>query len=204
MTATRAQEKWNVKLKFPKLPCIVLPGKRGTALPMELCEIVPGQRLSKLSAVQTAGIIKHAAVRPSQRQQTIQRNVTQAGLSKDVTNKLFGVEVAPEMLQIKGRVLPPPVVSYGGGRTITPDAGAWNLRGVSLYEPKMLKAWGIVVLCDQRRMQQPRDGEGATLHNFLMEFKEVLESVGMAVSPVRRLRSHAPTLPLPLEPPHTA
>jgi len=177
------QEKWNVKLKYPKLPCIVLPGKRGNALPMELCEIVPGQRLGKLSASQTAGIIKHAAVRPSQRQQSIQRNVTEAGMSKDVTNKLFGVEIAPEMLQIKGRVLPPPVVSYGGGRTITPDAGAWNLRGVNLYEPKALKAWGIVVLCDQRRMQQPRDGEGATLNNFLMEFKEVLESVGMSVGP---------------------
>jgi len=82
-----------VKLKYPKLPCIVLPGKRGNALPMELCEIVPGQRLGKLSASQTAGIIKHAAVRPSQRQQSIQRNVTEAGMSKDVTNKLFGVEV---------------------------------------------------------------------------------------------------------------
>jgi len=70
-------------------------------------------------------------------------------------------------------------------------------RGVNLYEPKALKAWGIVVLCDQRRMQQPRDGEGATLNNFLMEFKEVLESVGMSVGPVRHLRSHPPRPPYP-------
>jgi hypothetical protein len=39
----------------------------------------------------------------------------------------MGIQIAPEMLQIKDRVLPPPVVSYGGGRTITQDAGAWNL-----------------------------------------------------------------------------
>ena len=76
-------------------------------------------------------------------------------------------------------------------------------RGVYLYEPKALKAWGIVVLCDQRRMQPLRDGEGATVNNFLMEFKEVLESVGMSVGPVRRLSSHpSPPLPpsLPQEP----
>jgi hypothetical protein len=30
------QEKWKVTLKYPKLPCIVLPGKRGNALPMEV------------------------------------------------------------------------------------------------------------------------------------------------------------------------
>ena len=39
----------------------------------------------------------------------------------------MGMQVAPEMLQIKHSVLSPPAVSYGGGRTITPDAGAWNL-----------------------------------------------------------------------------
>jgi hypothetical protein len=43
------------------------------------------------------------------------------------------------------------------------------------------------VLCEQRRLQQPREGEGATLNNFLMEFKEVLTSVGMQVDPVRHL-----------------
>ena len=69
-------------------------------------------------------------------------------------------------------------------------------RGVNLYEPKALNAWGIVVMCDQRRMQQPRDDEGATLNNCLMEFKEVIESVGMSVGPVRRLRSQPPP-PLP-------
>jgi hypothetical protein len=56
-----------------------------------------------------------------------------------------GAQIAPQMLQIKGRVLPPPVITYGRGATITPDAGAWNLRGVNFYEPKALKAWGIVV-----------------------------------------------------------
>lgn len=60
-------------------------------------------------------------------------------------------------MSVAGRVLPPPTVTYGN-RSITPEKGAWNLTQVSMYDPKHLERWGLVVLMDERDAVQPRAG----------------------------------------------
>jgi hypothetical protein len=41
------------------------------------------------------------------------------------------MDAQPEMMQVTGRLLPPPCLAYGGEKHMNPGSkGAWDLRGV--------------------------------------------------------------------------
>ena len=46
-------------------------------------------------------------------------------------------KVNREMIEVPARVLPPPKVNYGQGRSINPDSGSWNIRG-NQVNPRLL------------------------------------------------------------------
>uniref|UniRef100_A0A3P9NUX8 Protein argonaute-3-like n=1 Tax=Poecilia reticulata TaxID=8081 RepID=A0A3P9NUX8_POERE len=95
------REKYNLQLKYPHLPCLqVGQEQKHTYLPLEVCNIVPGQRcIKKLTDNQTSTMIKATARSAPDRQEEISRlNRTVATPSHgvwDMRGKQFhtGVEI---------------------------------------------------------------------------------------------------------------
>ncbi|KAI9489904.1 Piwi domain-containing protein [Zychaea mexicana] len=135
-------EQYNMRLSYAFLPCIVV--RKDMFLPMEVCEIVPGQRfMKKLDEKQTAEMIKFTCQKPD-----IRANKTRQGLTmlqckpENPYLKQFGVKVNPDMAIVQARVLPPPQVMYSQG--FTPNDGAWNMRGKKLAKGASLGSWSVV------------------------------------------------------------
>lgn len=70
-------------------------------MPMELCNVAPGQRRLKLNEKQTAAMIKLAAQKPWDRSARIQEYVSKSsGLLQDQTLKDFNLTVSPKMIEV--------------------------------------------------------------------------------------------------------
>jgi hypothetical protein len=74
-------------------------------------------------------------------------------------------------------------VQYGGGASIKAQLGRWNLLDVKLYNPKTLRNWAVVSCVASRIADNPREGPEASLSGFCRQLQQVMERVGMSVSP---------------------
>ena len=67
---------YNLRLRYPWLPCVVVNRKRDEKIPMELCMITENQvYAAPLSDMQTAELIKETAVKPFERFEHIQQGL---------------------------------------------------------------------------------------------------------------------------------
>ncbi|XP_059158958.1 protein argonaute-2-like isoform X8 [Physella acuta] len=109
-------ERYKMKLQHPHLPCLqVGQEQKHTYLPLEVCNIVGGQRcIKKLTDMQTSTMIKATARSAPDREKEINNLVTKADFNNDVYLKTFGICVNYDMTELKGRVLPAPKLQYGG------------------------------------------------------------------------------------------
>ncbi|CAG03366.1 unnamed protein product, partial [Tetraodon nigroviridis] len=110
------REKYNLQLKYPHLPCLqVGQEQKHTYLPLEVCNIVAGQRcIKKLTDNQTSTMIKATARSAPDRQEEISRLVRSANYEADPFVQEFQFKVRDEMAHVTGRVLPAPMLQYGG------------------------------------------------------------------------------------------
>ncbi|KAI8098878.1 Piwi domain-containing protein [Halteromyces radiatus] len=140
------QKTYNRRLAFPFLPCIVV--KKDIFLPMEVCEVIPGQRhLKKLNEKQTAEMIKFTCQKPNVRANKINQGVNLLKYKDNPYIQQFGVNVKSDMAMINARVLPPPKISYHASSqdaTFAPIGGAWNLRGKKVAKGANLGSWSVV------------------------------------------------------------
>lgn len=91
-------------------------------MPLEVCRIVAGQRcIKKLTDMQTSTMIKATARSAPDREREINTLVRKADYNNDPYLQTFGIQVAPQMVELTGRVLPPPKLQYGG-RVCSTDA----------------------------------------------------------------------------------
>lgn len=89
--------------------------QKHTYLPLEVCRIVAGQRcIKKLTDMQTSTMIKATARSAPDREREINTLVRKADFNNDPYLQTFGIQVAPLMVEVTGRVLPPPKLLYGG------------------------------------------------------------------------------------------
>ncbi|ELW65988.1 Protein argonaute-4 [Tupaia chinensis] len=91
--------------------------QKHTYLPLEVCNIVAGQRcIKKLTDNQTSTMIKATARSAPDRQEEISRLVKSNSMvgGPDPYLKEFGIVVHNEMTELTGRVLPAPMLQYGG------------------------------------------------------------------------------------------
>ena len=89
--------------------------QKHTYLPLEVCRIVAGQRcIKKLTDMQTSTMIKATARSAPDREREINTLVRKADYNNDPYLQTFGIQVAPLMVEVTGRVLPPPKLLYGG------------------------------------------------------------------------------------------
>ncbi|XP_062507547.1 protein argonaute-2-like [Corticium candelabrum] len=141
------QDKYNRRLKYPSLPCLqVAPKEKKRFFPMEVCRIAPKQRcLKKLPEKLVAAMIKKTARPPAERQAQIMNFVSDANFNRDPYISQFGITVDIKMCELKGRVLPPPQLQYGGNRNlVTPRDGVWDMRGNLFLEGKRVTNWALL------------------------------------------------------------
>ncbi|KAL5975063.1 hypothetical protein ACLOJK_031739 [Asimina triloba] len=125
-------ERYNVRLSSVALPCLQAGSEsKPIYLPMELCNIIEGQRCSKkLNERQVTAILKAACQRPGDREKSIHQMAVRNNYKADKNAKEFGVRVHDSLVSIDARVLPPPELKYhASGRepNCKPSVGQWNM-----------------------------------------------------------------------------
>ncbi|OBS80899.1 hypothetical protein A6R68_20907, partial [Neotoma lepida] len=163
MECTVAQyfkQKYSLQLKYPHLPCLqVGQEQKHTYLPLEVCNIVAGQRcIKKLTDNQTSTMIKATARSAPDRQEEISRLVKSNSMvgGPDPYLKEFGIVVHNEMTELTGRVLPAPMLQYGGrNKTVaTPNQGVWDMRGKQFYAGIEIKVWAVACFAPQKQCRE--------------------------------------------------
>ncbi|CAO1623705.1 unnamed protein product [Parajaminaea phylloscopi] len=138
------KSQYNYETKYLDLPCVVFASK--AMVPMECCQILPGTALPprKLSSAMTAAMIDHSRQRPNEKAETVSSWRKILNFENDNKLQNWGVTVSPDPVELDGRLLPPPAVTYGRGK-VNANAGAWNLRNVKFFSPgKQLTTWVVI------------------------------------------------------------
>ncbi|CAM9273566.1 unnamed protein product [Choristocarpus tenellus] len=167
------------RLKYPGLPCVRIGSmSKHNYIPMEVCTVAQGQKVSKMDERQTADMIKITCQRPHIRQGAIHQQFNNVQSNMNNSCNQFGIRITNAQIKTKARVLPPPWMQYNAsGRQPTeqPICGSWNLKDKKLFDNKPLKSWAVVSFC------QGRDIDMGGLQRFLSELVKVMGIHGMAV-----------------------
>ncbi|ETI45958.1 hypothetical protein F443_09597 [Phytophthora nicotianae P1569] len=140
-------KKYNARLRYPNLPLVNVGSKkagRENWLPIELCEVAPGQRCPNINDLDTAEIIRQTSQPPHQRRENILSQMHQAGFENDPYLAAFGLKVDQQPETTEVRVLDPPDVQYANVSE-RPSGGQWNLRDKKFVNGAVLRNWGVVV-----------------------------------------------------------
>ncbi|KAG2198826.1 hypothetical protein INT47_000742 [Mucor saturninus] len=168
-------KQYNKRLNYPFLPCIVV--KKDIFLPMEVCEVIPGQRhMKKLNEKQTAEMIKFTCQKPNVRANKINQGLSLLRYRDNPYMQQFGMAVKPEMSVINARVLPTPKISYHSSSQeaeFAPQAGAWNLRGKKVAQGATLGSWSVVNFAGAVPMP--------AIQRFIRELCQTFADTGMNV-----------------------
>uniref|UniRef100_A0A8C5HKS1 Protein argonaute-1 n=1 Tax=Gouania willdenowi TaxID=441366 RepID=A0A8C5HKS1_GOUWI len=181
------REKYNLHLKYPHLPCLQAgQEQKHTYLPLEVCNIVSGQRcIKKLTDNQTSMMIKATARSAPDRQDEISRLVRNAHYNADPFVQEFQFSVRDEMAQVVGRILPAPMLQYGGrvstetyclNRSVaTPSQGVWDMRGKQFHTGVEITMWAIACFATQRQCRVE------VLKNFTDQLRKISKDAGMPI-----------------------
>uniref|UniRef100_A0A1I8GV41 Protein argonaute-1 n=1 Tax=Macrostomum lignano TaxID=282301 RepID=A0A1I8GV41_9PLAT len=173
-------ERYRMRLRYPMLPCLqVGQENKHTYLPLEVCNIVSGQRcIKKLTDSQTSTMIKATARSAPDREREINNLVRKANFSHDNHLQTFGIQVQTRMADIGGRVLPAPKIQYGG-RTraqALPQQGVWDMRGKQFFAGIEIKVWAIACFAAQRTVRED------SLRQFTQQLQRISQDAGMAIT----------------------
>ncbi|XP_028317063.1 protein argonaute-3 isoform X1 [Gouania willdenowi] len=174
------REKYNLHLKYPHLPCLQAgQEQKHTYLPLEVCNIVSGQRcIKKLTDNQTSMMIKATARSAPDRQDEISRLVRNAHYNADPFVQEFQFSVRDEMAQVVGRILPAPMLQYGGRQSrsvATPSQGVWDMRGKQFHTGVEITMWAIACFATQRQCRVE------VLKNFTDQLRKISKDAGMPI-----------------------
>ncbi|KAF7366306.1 Protein argonaute-2 [Mycena sanguinolenta] len=117
-------------LRFPTVLCVELVRKE-----------VPDEKKADLVAFATKA--------PKDRLESIKNGMEVLAYGQSEYVRKFGLQVDPNVLATKARVLRPPTLKYGtGGKaaTVEPRNGSWNMADKKFYRPATIAAWVLVVL----------------------------------------------------------
>ncbi|KAF6775968.1 hypothetical protein AHF37_04519 [Paragonimus kellicotti] len=173
------QERYNIRLEYPHLPCLqVGQEQKHTYLPLEVCNMVAGQRcIKKLTDMQTSTMIKATARSAPDREKEINNLVRRANFNADPHLQMFGINVNTRMAEIQGRVIPAPKIQYGG-RTkaqASPQLGVWDMRGKQFFSGIEIKVWAIACFAPQRIVRED------SLRLFTMQLQKISNDAGMPI-----------------------
>jgi eukaryotic translation initiation factor 2C len=173
-------DRYAMKLRFPHLPCLqVGQEQKHTYLPLEVCDIISGQRcIKKLTDTQTSTMIKATARSAPDRETEINKLIHKADFNNDPFAKEFGLEIAPTMAELQGRVLCPPKLLYGGRTraTATPDKGVWDMRGKQFHTGIEIRQWAIACFSPQHIVSEE------SLRGFTAQLQKISNDAGMPIA----------------------
>ncbi|XP_055995374.1 protein argonaute-2-like isoform X7 [Ostrea edulis] len=172
-------ERYKMKLQYPHLPCLqVGQEQKHTYLPLEVCNVVGGQRcIKKLTDMQTSTMIKATARSAPDREREINNLVQKADFNKDPYLQTFGINVTYHMTDVRGRILPPPRIEYGGltKAQAVPNQGVWDMRGKQFYSGTEIRVWAIACFAPQRTVRED------ALRNFTQQLQRISNDAGMPI-----------------------
>ncbi|KAF9931666.1 hypothetical protein FBU30_009727 [Linnemannia zychae] len=169
---------YKTALRYPKLRCVSIG--RDRVLPMEVCFVIEGQRYPrKLDEAQTADMIKFAALKPFDRENSIRNGLRVLDYGHNEFQKDFGLIVSNELSSIDARVLPAPAITYHAtsrDANFVPREGAWNLLNKKVLIGTTLTSWGVVVFGTERDFSQTQ------VQHFVRELTVTCIDTGMQVT----------------------
>ncbi|KAI9217730.1 ribonuclease H-like domain-containing protein [Blastocladiella britannica] len=143
-------ERYNIRLRCPKLLAInVGSPQRELWVPFEFVRVAPHQKyVGRLSEDQTSEVIKIAAKKPFERKTQIEKMRSGFNVNNAYT-EAFGLSVAPQLMSIQGRILPPPSLGVDRG-SVVPRDGSWNFANRRVLRGVKVTAIGVLVLANRR------------------------------------------------------
>lgn len=142
------KQKHNVTLYCPNLPVVEMT-TRGIYYPMECLEVAGLQRYGhKLNERQTTDMLKLAVRKPQVRFGDIAHAKTKLAHGEDPILRHFGMQISPNMLVTKARLLPAPEIQFANAKHNPQTQGRWDLRGKKFLEGNKtpIKSWGIGII----------------------------------------------------------
>ncbi|TPX51160.1 hypothetical protein SeMB42_g01966 [Synchytrium endobioticum] len=165
---------YNITLRHPQLPLIVVGESRKSQLPIELCKVLPGQRHTrKLNERQTSEMIRFTCRPPSERSKKIVDGVKLFEYRHNEYLEHFEMAVEDTLFVARARILDPPTLMFGANRTEKPVQGGWQFREKRFFDPTILKSWAVMVFTPALGTE--------TVRQFLSELYSTLESTGMKI-----------------------
>ncbi|KAK4336897.1 hypothetical protein RND71_043462 [Anisodus tanguticus] len=172
-------EKYKLKLKHPYLPCLQVGQEhKHTYLPLEVCNIVAGQRcIKKLTDMQTSTMIRATARSAPDREREINNLVNKAEFNKDPYVQEFGLKISKSMVEVKGRVLQSPKLQYGGRTKLqaAPYQGVWDMRGKQFYTGVEIRVWAVACFTPQRTCSDQ------SIRLFIQQLQKISFDAGMPI-----------------------
>ncbi|CAF3752243.1 unnamed protein product [Rotaria sordida] len=200
------EQKYNIKLKYPHLPCIDArsgPMKRANYLPMEMVKVVEWQRaLKPLDTTQRARTTSKSIIKPDQRYKEIMNIMDSRDFEQDPYLKQLNIHVdKTEMLQIKGidlleidldhkssliicfsaRILNPPEIRFRQGQgqneiVESVNVGKWRIGRNRFYQAPEIKSWGLIYYGHNPNQQMNK-----TIDDFANQLPELLRRKGFII-----------------------
>ncbi|XP_018496698.1 protein argonaute-2 [Galendromus occidentalis] len=172
-------DKYKMKLRYPHFPCLQVGQEhKHTYLPLEVCNVVAGQRcIKKLTDLQTSTMIKATARSAPDREREINNLVRKADFNRDPYVQEFGLSIAHTMMEVRGRVLPPPKLQYGGRTKMQaiPSCGVWDMRGKQFHTGVEIRIWAIACFAPQRGCRED------CLRSFTQQLQKISSDAGMPI-----------------------
>jgi hypothetical protein len=192
-----------ITLKSPDRPVLNV-GTRDDPqyLPMELCNVLPGQAYRRLlSGDQTSEMLKFAARFPNLNGMSISGTPQIPGRGLRLLRladppgepdpqrqsvKPFGVSVGTSMITVPGRILTTPQVKYGpknAPKTITPRSGSWNCADQKFTKPGKFTRWQVLIINREgsrgNALQEGGNYGMSTPSELINDFTKFLKNYGI-------------------------
>ncbi|KAF5318016.1 hypothetical protein D9619_012255 [Psilocybe cf. subviscida] len=141
---------YGVVIRNRNIVGVRLTGKnhpRPQVVPLEVCEVVPGQLYKKKLPDNLVGeMVRFSAVSPAERWARIQRGANQHTNSQHLAES--GMQINNQPVTVQGLLLPVPDLEYApNSRPVTPRDGKWNVVNTQFHDPKTLEYWALINFC---------------------------------------------------------
>ncbi|CAL4918406.1 unnamed protein product [Urochloa decumbens] len=173
------QRQYNYPLKYTHWPCLQAGNPtRPTYLPMEVCNIVKGQRYSsKLNENQVRNILRLACERPADREERTLGVLKKNNYTADDYTKEFGIKVNHQLALVDARVLPAPKLKYhdsGKEKDCNPSVGQWNMINKKMVNGGSIKYWACLTFASRIHPNE--------IGRFCEDLVMMCNSIGMQIN----------------------
>ncbi|KAI0248860.1 Piwi domain-containing protein [Lactifluus subvellereus] len=175
------QERLNRPLRFPDVICVEL--STGALIPLELCDVPPGQIIRKqMTPDAIKSILGFSSMHPRERHRSIRDGLSVLEYGQSEYIRQFGMTIDDdELLDIDARVIKAPRLKYNPESkqpnvVLKTGNSTWNLIDKLMYKPATIDNW--VVLIYERQGRCRREVANEMVANLV----KGCEAVGISIN----------------------